>query len=252
MALGSRVRQHRLSLRWSQAELARRLNIKQQSIDQLESGKVKTPRYIVELAETLGVPLDWLRLGVGNARFPKTTQGKNNFGKALPSDTQNIQDENASKFKVHGTYFCLNGETYCFVPVYEARSLVDLGALKAESIEPVSHNIFRKDWVKSISNAEPPSNLVILSMAGDSMRDTLHDGDHVLVDLSVRRWVRDGMYVIRYSTNDELMIKRLVRQPSSNFLIVRSDNRNYGSEFTLSDNEIIIEGRVIWFSSVLG
>ncbi|MBT6959844.1 MAG: helix-turn-helix transcriptional regulator, partial [Rhodospirillaceae bacterium] len=55
MTLGARVRQCRLALSWSQADLANRIGVKQQSIDQLESGKVSRPRYIVELAESLNV-----------------------------------------------------------------------------------------------------------------------------------------------------------------------------------------------------
>ncbi|HIG16128.1 MAG TPA: XRE family transcriptional regulator, partial [Candidatus Handelsmanbacteria bacterium] len=38
----------RLALTWSQAELARRIGVKQQSIDQLESGKVGRPADAVQ------------------------------------------------------------------------------------------------------------------------------------------------------------------------------------------------------------
>lgn len=252
MTLGSRVRQCRLALHWSQAELARRLKIKQQSIDQLESGSVKSPRYIVELAETLGIPLDWLRHGQGKMRFYEVAQGKKSHGKVGTFEAPMEQSTDVPKFIAHDTFFYLNGQIYCLVPVYDARALTGPGALNVENPEPISHNVFRKDWIKSITAAAPPANLIVLRVTGDSMRDTMHDGDQILVDLTVRRWVRDGLYVIRYSTKDELMVKRLVRQPSSSLLIVRSDNKNYGSQLTLSDDEIIIEGRVIWLSSSLG
>lgn len=55
MAIGTVVRQLREEAGLSQAELAQRVNVSQQSIDALESGRVRKPKYIVELAEALNV-----------------------------------------------------------------------------------------------------------------------------------------------------------------------------------------------------
>jgi transcriptional regulator with XRE-family HTH domain len=62
--LGSRVRQLREARGWSQAELAAHLpNVKQQSIDQLEKGKVARPRFLPELAYALNTTVAWLLTG---------------------------------------------------------------------------------------------------------------------------------------------------------------------------------------------
>ncbi len=251
MTLGARVRQCRLALNWSQAELARRLNIKQQSIDQLEAGKVKSPRYVIELATTLGVPLEWLRHGKGEMRFSQTAPGTSKGSESWTFEAPIDPLDGVAKIATQGAFFDLNGEAYCLVPVYDARASAGPGVLNAEKPEPLFHNVFRKDWVKAATNAEP-TDLAVLRVSGDSMWDTLHDGDHILVDRTIRRWIRDGLYVIRHSNEDELMVKRLVRHPSSGLLIVKSDNGNYGSQLTLPDDAIAIEGRVIWLARNLG
>jgi len=84
------------------------------------------------------------------------------------------------------------------------------------------------------------------------MWDTLQDGDFILVDRTIRQCSRDGLYVIRYQDGDELMVKRLIRQPSSKLLIVKSDNPNYPSQTSLKDDDLEIEGRVIWLSRSIG
>ena len=250
MTLGARVRQCRLALNWSQAELARRLNIKQQSIDQLEAGKVKSPRYVIELAETLGAPLEWLRHGKGKMQFAQPTPGSNK-ARSWSFEAPVDPEEGIAKLATRGAFFDLNGEAYCLVPVYDARASAGPGVLNAEQPEPLCHNVFRKEWVKAVTNADP-AELAVLRVSGDLMWDTLHDGDHILVDRTTRRWVRDGLYVIRHSNEDELMVKRLVRHPSSGLLIVKSDNGNYGSQLTLPDEDIAVEGRVIWLGRNIG
>jgi transcriptional regulator with XRE-family HTH domain len=63
--LADRVKKRMKELGWSQGELARRVGhgVKQQSIHQLLSGKVKHPHYIPALAAALGVTVDYLMTG---------------------------------------------------------------------------------------------------------------------------------------------------------------------------------------------
>lgn len=63
-ALGSRVRRLRVARGLTQGQLADLLpGVSQQSIDQLEQGMVRRPRYLPELAACLGVSHDHLRTG---------------------------------------------------------------------------------------------------------------------------------------------------------------------------------------------
>ena len=67
----------------SQSELARRIGVKPQSIQQLEAGSVRKPGYIVALAETLGVTPKFLATGKGNAAL-LSRQPKARHGDCLP------------------------------------------------------------------------------------------------------------------------------------------------------------------------
>ncbi len=70
--LGQRVREMREKKGWSQNDLAARLpGVRQQSIDQLERGHVKRPRFLPELADALGAPLQWLLTGEGIRTAPR-------------------------------------------------------------------------------------------------------------------------------------------------------------------------------------
>lgn len=59
------MRELRTEKSLSQEELARRVGVKQQSIDQLEGGSIKRPRYLLGLAREFGVRPEWLETGVG-------------------------------------------------------------------------------------------------------------------------------------------------------------------------------------------
>lgn len=64
-----RVRMLREERGWSQAELAEHLpGVKQQSVDQLEQGKVLRPRFLPELAALFGTSVQWLLTGHGDRR----------------------------------------------------------------------------------------------------------------------------------------------------------------------------------------
>jgi transcriptional regulator with XRE-family HTH domain len=65
--LGGRVRQLREARGWSQSDLAEKLpGVKQQSVDQLEQGKVARPRFLPELAQILHTSVQWLLTGDGS------------------------------------------------------------------------------------------------------------------------------------------------------------------------------------------
>nr|1SQ8_A Chain A, dh434 [Phage 434] len=63
MLMGERIRARRIQLGLNQAELAQKVGVDQQAIEQLENGKAKRPRFLPELARALGVAVDWLLNG---------------------------------------------------------------------------------------------------------------------------------------------------------------------------------------------
>lgn len=63
MSIGDRVKARRIELGLKQNELADKVGTTQQSIEQLENGKTKRPRYLPELSKVLMVDQDYLLNG---------------------------------------------------------------------------------------------------------------------------------------------------------------------------------------------
>lgn len=66
MSIGVRIKQKRIELNLSQSFLANLVGMKQQSISDLESGNIKKPRNIVEIAKALSYSVEWLYYGDKN------------------------------------------------------------------------------------------------------------------------------------------------------------------------------------------
>lgn len=66
--LAQRLKYSREKAKLSQSELARRVGIKPQAIQFIESGKVYKPRNILEIAQVVGVDAVWLSTGKGEMR----------------------------------------------------------------------------------------------------------------------------------------------------------------------------------------
>lgn len=82
MSIAARVKATREALGLTQVELAEKVGTSQQSIEQLENGKTKRPRYLPELVNILGVSMDWILSGNSDSNTPLTPKNSNN--KAYP------------------------------------------------------------------------------------------------------------------------------------------------------------------------
>jgi len=60
MSLGATVKNQRERRGWSQQDVALRVGVPQQSIEQVENNKVSQPRYLAKLAEVFGLTIDAL------------------------------------------------------------------------------------------------------------------------------------------------------------------------------------------------
>lgn len=66
MTIAERVKQKRTDLRLTQAELAKRIGISQQSLQKIEDGRTQNPRKLLNLAKALQCDAEWLLLGTTN------------------------------------------------------------------------------------------------------------------------------------------------------------------------------------------
>lgn len=104
---------------------------------------------------------------------------------------------------------------------------------------------FDENWLRRLSISKATS-LSIIRVQGDSMEETLHDGDEVMVDLGDgQSRLRDGIYVLRM--DGALNVKRVAIEPQGRRVSVLSDNPAYPSWRGLERRTIDIVGRVRWF-----
>lgn len=134
------------------------------------------------------------------------------------------------------------------VPIYDIRASAGAGSI-AEDGEPTGHQPYRVQEIGRLTRSDP-KHLAVIQVAGDSMWDTLHDGDKVLVDRNVTRIVRDGIYIIAYE--GELLVKRCQRDLENGHVIVKSDNKAYDSFRIKDGDQLNVVGRVIWIGRALG
>lgn len=134
------------------------------------------------------------------------------------------------------------------VPIYDIRASAGAGAL-VEDGEPTGYQPYREQELHRLTKADT-ANLAVIQVAGDSMWETLHDGDKVLVDRTVDRIVRDGIYILAFE--GELLVKRCQRDLENGHVIVKSDNPAYDTFRITNGDRLDVIGRVIWIGRALG
>lgn len=103
---------------------------------------------------------------------------------------------------------------------------------------------FDETWLRRLAISKTTS-LSIIRVQGDSMEETLFDGDEVMVDLGDgQSRLRDGIYVLRM--DGALNVKRVAIEPQGRRVSVLSDNPAYPSWPGLERRAIDIVGRVRW------
>lgn len=101
-----------------------------------------------------------------------------------------------------------------------------------------------KKLIESVLRVSDVKNLRTFTASGDSMQDTIDDGNLLLVDIGRLDYNNGGVFLIQNGT--DWFIKRLRLRLTGELEII-SDNPKYGVEvFKPTDNvEIKIQGRVI-------
>ncbi|MEE4380280.1 MAG: S24 family peptidase [Candidatus Competibacteraceae bacterium] len=133
-------------------------------------------------------------------------------------------------------------EEFALVPLYSVEVSAGYGAA-IEQEQPQTRLAFRQDWLKEMGLQE--EKVVAVLASGDSMADTLHGGDVLLVDTQQRQVISDAIYILRQS--ELLYVKRLQRLLDGS-LRISSDNRAYTEEVIPPDGLAYLDviGRVVW------
>lgn len=89
------------------------------------------------------------------------------------------------------------------------------------------------EYAKRMFGGRPASSLKITTAVGDSMRGSVEPGELVVLDVTVGRFISDGIYAFAYG--DSIHIKRL--QKLKDRLVVISDNQTYEKWEITSEDE---------------
>jgi phage repressor protein C with HTH and peptisase S24 domain len=150
-----------------------------------------------------------------------------------------------------GDDIVFEGNAYVAIGVFDVRVSAGPGALNEDVEEPETYNLFRQEWLHRITNTSA-NHLAVLRVSGDSMARTLHNGDHVLVDRTVRRVERQGIYIIQDVDTSELQVKRCSRDPRTGLIDIKSDNPEYPSYDGVREDRFTVQGRVVWLGRNVG
>lgn len=132
-------------------------------------------------------------------------------------------------------------DAFTMIRRYDAGLSAGHGSIIDPNAEPLGLALLETQWLRAITHSAP-NDLAVVRVAGDSMERTLFDSDWVLVDLSQKRFSREGIYALQVMEN--AWIKRISLNLAEKKVRVISDNPVYPVN-ELSEDELTIIGRVL-------
>lgn len=218
--LADRLNQAMALTGMSQGALAKASGIAQPTIWRLASGNARGSTKIVEIANALGVRVEWLSSGIGAMRdgdsSPSPVMAKSD---PAPHDT----------FRIEALDICVSAGP---------------GAINSEFVEVLRSVEYSVEDARQMFNGRKPEQIRIINVRGDSMSGTIEPGDLLFVDVSVQHFDGDGIYAFLY--DETAHVKRL--QKMKDKLLVISDNPTYRPWEPIEKeemNKIFVFGKVI-------
>ncbi|MER9623277.1 hypothetical protein NKI98_17845 [Mesorhizobium sp. M0222] len=172
---------------------------------------------LLVIAEAANVTLDWLAAGKG-----PMSPGKGGH-----------------------TFMVAGGapEGFVSIPKLDIRPSAGAGSIDLYDESEPDIFAFREEWLRRIGVSPKTARLMVAK--GDSMRETINDGDLMIVDVSIREFIDEAIYVLVYGGLVRLKRLQMLR---SGLLLLKSDNPRYETEEVplVEQPELIIGGRVRW------
>lgn len=175
----------------------------------------------VTAAREKGVSLDWLMLGVGE---PPTLDCADDEGPALSAGE-----------RIGAVSEAMGGAVMASIPMYDVEGAAGAGRSLADE-EVHAHFSMPRYTIESMGL--PVDSAAGVRVRGDSMDDTLADGDWVLVDLSQRDPSTEGVFLVL--VDGERRIKRMQRVAGGGWLLI-SDNKRYEHELISPEKQQFVE-----------
>jgi phage repressor protein C with HTH and peptisase S24 domain len=132
---------------------------------------------------------------------------------------------------------------FSLVPRLDIQASAGNGLVPYED-DPLEFLAFQSDWLRS--KKINPAAARVLTARGDSMEETIRDGDVLLVDTSISRVKDNAIYVVSYG--DMLLVKRIHGRVNGSLQLISDNPRYPAEEVAAGEVDLInIAGRVMWF-----
>ena len=204
MSLGIRLKQARLKKKLTQEELAEVVGIKQQAVQRIEAGKVKSTSYVVQLAQALDVSPEWLALGDEHPREAKMAE------QAPPS--ANLDCTHAPLLKWHDH------------DLIKQLPLIGTKHNKVPLLDRICNKCFALQIKDNSMTAHKPG------------QPSFQPNDYIIVDTSAES--KNGEFVIaRLDNSSQMTFRQLVSGPNGRQLAAL--NSQYSDILVTSNVEIL-------------
>jgi phage repressor protein C with HTH and peptisase S24 domain len=211
---------------------AKRCDIPEATLRGYLKGKYPNADKALRIADETQVDFEWLISGRGSKARENASNGHDvAIWRPSEGEVAYFQAKQA-----HSPEFAL-------VPRLDVQASAGGGRL-AFSEDPLEYLAFQSSWLRT--RGINPASARILSARGDSMEETIRDGDVLLVDTSIDRVKDNAIYVVSYG--DMVLVKRIHGRINGSLQLI-SDNPKYPAE-EVSPGEVAmlnIAGRVMWF-----
>lgn len=203
----------------SQQELATAARVKPASVSDWVSGKTKNMKheYVDPVCKRLGITEKWL------------------FGKKAPMWRNHVVEIAADGSEYESLSASTLGETNnVHIPLMDVAGSQGFGLAAPERENIIGHLSMSKNFLRENFSLSGMQNLRLITGYGDSMAETIHDGDVIVVGTGVREIKMDSVFVLR--RDDELFIKRIQRIITGGFMVI-SDNKTKYEPYQISDKD---------------
>ncbi|WP_426576710.1 S24 family peptidase [Xenorhabdus stockiae] len=133
---------------------------------------------------------------------------------------------------------------YYKVEVFDVQASAGRGVMvRDEFIETIRSIEYTNGEAKSLFGGRPAEHIKMIAVNGDSMAGTFESKDQIFVDVSVKHFDGDGIYI--FLIGNQVFIKRLQLQYKKMAII--SDNKKYETWYLdeKEANELFIQGKVL-------
>ncbi|MBD2785407.1 helix-turn-helix transcriptional regulator [Xenorhabdus sp. DI] len=225
-----RIKQARLAKKITQAELADKLGVTPQSVQQWEASTEPRKSRLTALASILDVDVSWLLFGEAPKKDINQVPPEDEWTTIAAWDnaTPVNGDEVEVPFLKDIEFACGNG---CCVDT-------DYNGYKLR---------FAKSTLRRIGADSNGSTTLCFPARGNSMEPVIPDGATVAIDTANKRIVDGKVYAIEQDGLKRLKI--LHRRPKGK-LLIRSYNREEYEDEVADESSVNIIGKMFWYSVI--